>query len=97
MITKSNLWFAVPSLEDEILVNTISDDSSNETEEMKMESMEKILMHLNEFERQVVMLHLVSDLKFREIAVQLDKPLSTVLSKYNRAIKKLQKIVKEEK
>ena len=62
-----------------------------------MESMEKILMHLNEFERQVVMLHLVSDLKFREIANQLDKPLSTVLSKYNRAIKKLQKIVKEEK
>ena len=84
-------------LEDEILVNTVADDSSNETENMKMESMEKILMHLNEFERQVVMLHLVSDLKFREIAKQLDKPLSTVLSKYNRAIKKLQKIVKEEK
>ena len=34
---------------------------------------------------------------YREIAKLLGKPLSTVLSKYNRAIKKIQNIVKEEK
>ena len=64
---------------------------------MKMENMEQMLKHLNEFEREVIMLHIVSDLKFREIASQLNKPLSTILSKYNRAIKKLQNIIKEEK
>lgn len=56
-----------------------------------------LLAKLSEFEREVISLHLVSNMKFRQIAEVLDKPLSTILSKYNRAIKKLQKIVKEEK
>lgn len=84
-------------LEDDVLNNVVVDEHSNETPTMSMESIEQILKHLNEFEREVILLHIVSDLKFREIAEQLNKPLSTVLSKYNRAIKKLQKIVKEEK
>lgn len=40
-------------------------------------------------ESQVVMLHAVAGFKHREIAELLELPLSTVLSKYNRAIKKL--------
>lgn len=84
-------------LDEEIVLNTISDDYDNETHSMKMENIEQMLKHLNEFEREVIMLHIVSDLKFREIASQLNKPLSTILSKYNRAIKKLQNIIKEEK
>mgnify|MGYP002792471800 CR=1 FL=1 len=44
---------------------------------------------LKEDERQVVMLHAASGLKHREIAAALGMPLSTVLSKYNRAVKKL--------
>ncbi len=56
----------------------------------------QILKTLNEEERQVITLHIVSGMKHREIAKILGKPLSTVLSKYNRAIKKLQLIVKEE-
>ena len=40
-------------------------------------------------ERQIVILHAVSGFKHREIAKILDIPLSTALSKYNRAIKKL--------
>ena len=51
---------------------------------------------LNEEEREVISLHVVSGFKHREIAALLQKPLSTILSKYNRAIKKLQMIVKEE-
>ena len=47
---------------------------------------------LNEEEREVVVLHLVSGLKHREIAKMLDKPLSTILSKYNRAIAKLKTV-----
>lgn len=53
---------------------------------------EQMLSSLDENERQIVALHAVSGLKHREIAQMLDMPLATVLSKYNRAIKKLQKI-----
>lgn len=55
----------------------------------------KIMKTLNEEEREVITLHIVSGMKHREIAKLLEKPLSTVLSKYNRAIKKLQLVVKE--
>ncbi|MBR6703587.1 MAG: RNA polymerase sigma factor [Clostridia bacterium] len=55
----------------------------------------ELLKTLNEEEREVISLHIVSGMKHREIAKLLQKPLSTVLSKYNRAIKKLQLVVKE--
>lgn len=44
---------------------------------------------LGDEERQIVVLHAVSGLKHREIASLMGLPLSTVLSKYHRAIKKL--------
>lgn len=50
------------------------------------------LKNLSDGERQIVMLHTVSGFKYREIAKILELPLSTVLSKHNRALKKLQKI-----
>ena len=40
-------------------------------------------------ERQIVVLHAVAGLKHREIAAQMELALPTVLSKYNRALKKL--------
>lgn len=51
---------------------------------------------LKEDERQIVLLHASAGLKHREIAANLGLPLSTVLSKYNRAMKKLQNYLKEE-
>lgn len=47
-------------------------------------------------ESQIVILHAVSGFKHREIAKVLELPLSTVLSKYNRAIKKLKLVLKED-
>lgn len=44
---------------------------------------------LSDQERQIVTLHAVSGFKHREIAALLELPLPTVLSKYNRALKKL--------
>ena len=55
-------------------------------------AVEQMLAVLDENERQIVTLHAVGGLKHREIASMLNMPLATVLSKYNRAIKKLQKI-----
>lgn len=58
-------------------------------------AVKQMLSALDESERQIVVMHAISGLKHREIASMLDMPLATVLSKYNRAIKKLQKIFKE--
>lgn len=69
--------------------------SDNETSVEDKLMLEQMLSVLDESERQIVALHAVSGLKHREIASMLDMPLATVLSKYNRAIKKLQKIFKE--
>lgn len=50
---------------------------------------EMCLNKLSDEERQIVVLHAVSGFKHREIAAFMDIPLSTVLSKYNRALKKM--------
>ncbi len=46
---------------------------------------------LDDTERQIVSLHAITGLRHREIASILGLPLSTVLSKYTRALKKLRK------
>lgn len=53
------------------------------------------LKSLSDEERQVVVLHAVAGFKHREIGKLLGMPLSTVLSKYNRALKKMQKFMEE--
>ena len=45
-------------------------------------------------ERQIVLLHAAAGMKHREVAEALELPLATVLSKYNRSMKKLQHILK---
>lgn len=97
-----NRYFQLKSrndvLSDELILNTVADTSTTTEDKLiKQEYLQRLLSNLNCFEREVISLHIVSDLKFREIAKYLNKPLSTVLSKYNRAIKKLQKIAKEVK
>lgn len=49
----------------------------------------ELMESVSEEERHIVILHAVSGFKHRKIAEFLDMPLATVLSKYNRAIKKL--------
>ena len=51
---------------------------------------------LKEEEREMVLLHAAAGLKHRESAEALGMPLATVLSKYNRAIKKLGQYLREE-
>lgn len=52
--------------------------------------LEDCMTILTDEERQIVLLHAIAGFKHREIATHMDIPLSTVLSKYNRALKKLQ-------
>lgn len=50
---------------------------------------------LSDEERQIIMLHIVSGLKHREISELLELNLSTVLSKYHRGLKKMKQQLKE--
>lgn len=59
-------------------------------------AVEASLRCLSEEDRQIVILHAVSGFRHREIAAFMNMPLSTVLSKYNRSLKKLKTILSEE-
>ena len=80
------------------LEEVIENGSEENTEEQTVDAVfvDQLLRRLGEDERETVVLHAVSGLKHREIARLLSLPLSTVLSRYNRAIKKLQNFAVEE-
>ncbi len=65
-------------------------------EEKSVLDMNKYLSVLDDLEKQVVLLKIVQDLKHKDIALILDKPLGTILWIYNKAIKKMKKEVKDE-
>ena len=79
---------APEGMEDDIRLSYVSDP----TDRLVLEA---ALKALNEEERRVVLLHAVSGLKHREIAQDLGEPLSTVLSRYHRALKKLKRYLTE--
>ena len=58
--------------------------------------LQESLARLGAEERQIVLLHAVTGLKHREIAQLMELPLSTVLSKYHRGLKKLKALMKGE-
>ena len=58
--------------------------------------LEHCLRDLADDEREILLLHLLSGMKHREIAALTDRPLSTILSKYHRALKKMRELLKEE-
>ena len=67
-------------------------DVANAEDRMVLEAAFRVL---NWEERQIVVLHAISGLRHREIGQLLKKPLSTILSKYNRALKKLKREIEE--
>lgn len=52
---------------------------------------------LNDVERQVVTLHVISGFKHREISQMLDKPLGTIIWTYNNALAKMKKALQKER
>ena len=56
----------------------------------------KALSVLDEVEKSVFLLHNVSDLQHREIALALDKPIGTITWLYSRAVKKIRAAIKED-
>ena len=70
-------------------------DTEYDTWNMDPEALEKAFEILNKQERTIVVLHMIDGLKHREISKITGIPLSTVLSKYNRSLKKLREFIKE--
>ena len=73
--------------------NYVSEGMSDGTDHAKDVENRMLLEHLfsilGEEERTIVVLHMINGLKHREIAELIGLPLSTVLSKYNRSLKKM--------
>lgn len=70
------------------------DDHSLSTEDKVV--LQTVLSVLSDDDLQIVMLHALAGMKFREIAHLLDFSISTVLSKYHRSMAKLKKHLTEE-
>ncbi len=80
------------SLDNEELSLLPSDENISLTAENKT-VLEAAFKAITNEERQIIMLHAVSGLKFREISDLTSIPLATVLSKYHRGIKKMKSAV----
>jgi len=67
-------------------------DESNKNQYSEIKVVE-MLKDLDDVSKQVVILHVINELKFKEIAKIINKPLGTVLWLYNKAIKELKRKV----
>lgn len=76
-----------------IIDNVQTETSSNSNNDY---SLEEMIKPLNEEERQIILLHLVSDMKFKSIAETMNKPLGTILWMYQKALKKIKKSLEGE-
>lgn len=79
----------------ELLTEDIHIDC-NSSSSMESEVHDKLLMNtllsnLNISEREIVILHLVNDLTFKDISKILNRPLGSVAWQYNSALKKLRR------
>lgn len=79
---------------DEIIEIIPSKSDINNTDTKLL--LEAVFKCISDEERNILILHTMSGYKHREISKLLDIPLSTVLSKYNRSIKKIRKYMGEE-
>ena len=77
------------NMEDTIDLSYISDP----VDKLVLESALKIL---NDEEAQIILLYAVNGMKHREIANSLDLKINTVISKYNRGLKKLRDYLERE-
>jgi len=84
------------SVYDPIEESYVFDELAQEPETPNKPSyeVEEMIRPLDATEREIVLLHVVSDLKFKDISETTGKPLGTVLWIYNKAIKKMKNALK---
>ena len=72
---------------------SVNNNLSNETYNELINEMKRVL---SKEDVDITLLHLVDDLKFEEIALRLNQNVSTIKTKYYRALKKFRKIKRTE-
>lgn len=82
-----------PHVEEETVELPSVEDEAGRTEDRML--LDYALQVLGDEERQVILLHAVAGLRHRETAALMELPLSTVLSRYHRALAKLRKALTE--
>ena len=92
-ITKNLAYMKIRSNKKEVDITNIEFKTNDNYDKILINY---LLENLNDDERQIVVLHSLNGFKFHEIAGILDLKLTTTLSKYHRAIKKLKELMKEE-
>ncbi|MBE5958319.1 MAG: RNA polymerase sigma factor [Lachnospiraceae bacterium] len=75
----------------ELIENTIPCSMVSNVENRMI--LEQAFKYVGDEERTIVIMHLVNGMKHREISDILGIPLSTVLSKYNRTLKKMKNYI----
>ena len=96
-ITKNLCYMEIRKRKDTCDINEII-DILPDNKRMNIEDrvfLYNIFNLLSNEERQIITLHIISGFKHREISKILDIPLSTTLSKYNRALKKIRNKMEE--
>lgn len=82
----------------EVISEEIFETIPSELEEDNHEEdIVELMSILDQNEREIVTMHVINDMKFKDIAVIMKKPLGTVLWIYNKAMKKLKVKVGERK
>lgn len=83
------------TLQDEVQVIGITDLSDTIESGEAYQRFCQLLQPLKDLDRQIVCLHLIGELKHREIAVILDLSVGAVKKRYERAIRKIAKHLEE--
>lgn len=78
-------------IEDEEREKELSFDQIRDVDNRML--LEELFCHLSEEERNIVILHGLMGLKFQEVAEKENKPLGTVITKYQRAIRRLNHMI----
>lgn len=81
-------------LKDDEFWNSIHNEKKLSNDDIIL--LDYLLNSLSDIEKEIVFLIAISGLKNREVAEFLSMPLATVLSKYHRAMKKMQKLLEGE-
>lgn len=77
----------------EIIVDDYTLDSCDNERNKSEGNILDFLSKLENIETEIVSLHIINNLKFKEISKILNRPLGTILWIYNKAIKKLREMV----
>lgn len=70
----------------------ISDDDINYCNDNLINIINDMKLYLTKEDINIILLHLIDDLKFDEIALKLNQKVKTIKTKYYRALKKYQKM-----